>query len=83
VAGERIESLALGLGMNVNNPPAAGGVSLKDLLGQEVDRKTILRKWISNLDGFLVSGDIHGKRRTHLVHILHVGYRRFARHHDN
>jgi BirA family biotin operon repressor/biotin-[acetyl-CoA-carboxylase] ligase len=60
VAGERIESLALGLGMNVNNPPAAGGVSLKDLLGQEVDRKTILRKWISNLDGFLVSGTFTG-----------------------
>jgi len=60
VAGERIESLALGLGMNVNNPPAAGGVSLKELLGQEVDRKPILRDWISNLDDFLVSGRFPG-----------------------
>ncbi|MDF1567940.1 MAG: biotin--[acetyl-CoA-carboxylase] ligase [Spirochaetaceae bacterium] len=60
VAGDRIKSLALGLGMNVNNQSAPGRISLKDLLGHPVDRKPLLRNWISNLDEFLVSSAFPG-----------------------
>lgn len=60
IIGDRIEYLALGLGMNVNNVTSAGAAALKDITGREADRRQLLRAWVAALDSLLKSKDFTG-----------------------
>lgn len=57
IIGDRIDYLALGLGMNVNNPTSPDAAALKDITGKEADRRALLRAWVASLDSFLKSAD--------------------------
>lgn len=61
IIGDRIDYLALGLGMNVNNPSLAGAAALKDITGEEADRRELLRAWVSALDSLIKSNDFAGE----------------------
>lgn len=54
-SGDRISRMALGLGMNVNNPAPSGAVSLKDITGTTENRSSLLREWLAGLDTLLSS----------------------------
>ena len=57
ISGDLIRYAALGLGVNANNGPADGTVSMKALLGREVDRSTLLKEWIGAMDILTSSED--------------------------
>ena len=59
IVGERLNWIALGMGINANNDVYPGdAVSLKKLTGKTTDRTQLLRSWTSALDAMQVSGDI-------------------------
>ena len=62
-SGDRLDYLAIGLGLNVNNETADGAAALNELLGRDEDRRRILRLWILRCDRiFETRGFRNGKK---------------------
>ena len=57
-SGDRVEYLALGLGVNVNNNTPENAVALKELCGEEQDRHQLLHHWLTAMDCLLASGKV-------------------------
>lgn len=50
ISGRNIERIIVGVGLNVNNKVPDGGVSLKELTGQELGRKDLLDRILKKFD---------------------------------
>lgn len=73
VSGDRIRHLALGLGLNVNNQILPGTAGIKELLGQNEDRRELLEKWITATDTLLASRDFDNGRKPEWWNRLMAG----------
>jgi len=60
-SGDRIDYLALGVGVNVNNPVEDGLVSLTELTGRVEDRRAVLRDWTAALERFLAGREFRSE----------------------
>jgi len=58
--GEMVSFISIGIGLNVNNDPQdrePGAVSLKNLLGREVNRRQLLLRFLDNLSVSMANPD--------------------------